>query len=99
MCEECPINFEVAEVLNQNHLVISSSKSNLNVSGDRSIITVTLLDKNNLQEIDISNPREIRNLLGQFATGVTVITTRGTDGRKVGMTANSFSSHPVTRNA
>ncbi|AZN65153.1 flavin reductase [Acinetobacter johnsonii] len=51
-----------------------------------------VLDKINLKEIDISNPREIRNLLGQFATGVTVITTRGTDGRKVGMTANSFSS-------
>ena len=45
---ETTINFEVAEVINQNHLVISSSKSNLNVSGDRSIITVTLLDKNNL---------------------------------------------------
>ncbi|WP_111892367.1 flavin reductase family protein [Acinetobacter sp. MB5] len=45
-----------------------------------------------LCEIDCSNPREIRNLLGQFATGVTIITTRGQDGRKVGMTANSFSS-------
>lgn len=45
-----------------------------------------------LTEIDIENPREIRNLLGQFATGVTVITTRGKDGRKIGMTANSFSS-------
>ena len=45
-----------------------------------------------LTEIDIQNPRAIRNLLGQFATGVTVITTRGKDGRKVGMTANSFSS-------
>ena len=45
-----------------------------------------------LTAIDIENPREIRNLLGQFATGVTVITKRGKDGRKVGMTANSFSS-------
>lgn len=36
--------------------------------------------------------RELRNLLGQFATGVTVITTRTADGRNVGMTANSFSS-------
>ena len=36
--------------------------------------------------------RVVRNLLGQFATGVTVITTRGKDGRKIGMTANSFSS-------
>ncbi|WP_397458342.1 flavin reductase family protein [Pseudomonas asplenii] len=41
---------------------------------------------------DSSEPRALRNLLGQFATGVTVITTRGADGRKVGMTANSFSS-------
>lgn len=38
------------------------------------------------------DPRELRNLLGQFATGVTVITTRTPDGRNVGMTANSFSS-------
>lgn len=45
-----------------------------------------------LKSIDIENPKEIRNLLGQFATGVTVITTRGRDGRKIGMTANSFSS-------
>ncbi len=41
---------------------------------------------------DSNEPRALRNLLGQFATGVTVITTRGADGRKVGMTANSFSS-------
>lgn len=45
-----------------------------------------------LAEIDIQQPRSIRNLLGQFATGVTVITTTGQDGRKIGMTANSFSS-------
>ncbi|MHA3892524.1 flavin reductase family protein [Acinetobacter sp. GXMZU3951] len=45
-----------------------------------------------LQPVNVENPREIRNLLGQFATGVTVITTRSKQGRKVGMTANSFSS-------
>lgn len=39
-----------------------------------------------------SDPRALRSLLGQFATGVTVITTRGANGRNVGMTANSFSS-------
>lgn len=50
------------------------------------------IDSLGLSQIDATNPREIRNLLGQFATGVTVITTRGQDGRKVGMTANSFSS-------
>jgi len=45
-----------------------------------------------LLPVNVENPREIRNLLGQFATGVTVITTRSKQGRKVGMTANSFSS-------
>jgi flavin reductase (DIM6/NTAB) family NADH-FMN oxidoreductase RutF len=36
--------------------------------------------------------RDFRSALGQFATGVTVITTRGRDGRRVGLTANSFTS-------
>lgn len=36
--------------------------------------------------------RDFRNALGQFATGVTVITTRAADGHMVGMTANSFAS-------
>lgn len=36
--------------------------------------------------------RELRHALGQFATGVTVITARGDDGRPVGVTANSFTS-------
>lgn len=33
-----------------------------------------------------------RNALGSFATGVTVITTRDTDGSPVGMTASSFNT-------
>lgn len=36
--------------------------------------------------------REFRNGLGQFATGVTIVTTRDTQGAAVGMTANSFAS-------
>ncbi len=36
--------------------------------------------------------KAFRNALGQFATGVTVITTLDANGNKVGMTANSFSS-------
>jgi flavin reductase (DIM6/NTAB) family NADH-FMN oxidoreductase RutF len=36
--------------------------------------------------------RDLRGALGQFATGVTVVTTRTRDGRRVGMTANSFCS-------
>jgi flavin reductase (DIM6/NTAB) family NADH-FMN oxidoreductase RutF len=37
------------------------------------------------------DPRAFRRCAGQFATGVTIITTL-TDGRPVGVTANSFSS-------
>jgi flavin reductase (DIM6/NTAB) family NADH-FMN oxidoreductase RutF len=36
--------------------------------------------------------RDYRRALGQFATGVTVVTLRAADGRKVGITVNSFSS-------
>lgn len=38
------------------------------------------------------DPRELRNTLGQFATGVTVITTRDKENRPVGVTASSFNS-------
>ena len=36
--------------------------------------------------------RALRRALGQFATGVTVVTTRAPDGRFVGLTVNSFSA-------
>lgn len=36
--------------------------------------------------------RELRNAMGLFATGVTVITTRDADGKPFGLTANAFSS-------
>jgi len=36
--------------------------------------------------------RGYRRALGQFATGVTVVTARASDGRRVGVTVNSFSS-------
>lgn len=38
------------------------------------------------------DPRSYRDALGQFATGVTIVTTRGPDGVPVGVTANSFNS-------
>ena len=38
------------------------------------------------------DPAAFRQLLGRFATGVTVITTRLADGRPAGMTANSLAS-------
>ena len=42
------------------------------------------------------NSRELRNALGAFATGVTIITTRDRAGKLHGMTANSFSSVSLT---
>lgn len=39
-----------------------------------------------------SDPRTLRDALGCFATGVTVVTTRDQTGQPVGLTANSFSS-------
>lgn len=39
-----------------------------------------------------ADTRTIRDILGQFATGVCVITTQTRDGSGLGMTANSFSS-------
>lgn len=38
------------------------------------------------------DPREYRNAVGCFATGVTVITTLDPEGDKIGITANSFTS-------
>lgn len=38
------------------------------------------------------DPTQFRRALSQFATGVTVVTTRDADGHPVGLTANSFNS-------
>lgn len=38
------------------------------------------------------NPRDLRDALGDFATGVTVVTARGAEGQPVGITVNSFAS-------
>ena len=40
--------------------------------------------------------REFRNALGCFATGVCVVTTRRADGKREGLTVNSFSSVSLT---
>jgi flavin reductase (DIM6/NTAB) family NADH-FMN oxidoreductase RutF len=36
--------------------------------------------------------RDFRHALGQFATGVTIVTARAKDGRAIGLTVNSFTS-------
>ena len=38
------------------------------------------------------DPRKLRDALGSFATGVTVVTARSLDGELLGITANSFNS-------
>lgn len=38
------------------------------------------------------DPRDFRNALGVFATGVTIVTTKTSAGEPIGLTANSFSS-------
>jgi 3-hydroxy-9,10-secoandrosta-1,3,5(10)-triene-9,17-dione monooxygenase reductase component len=38
------------------------------------------------------DPREFRSALGAFATGVTIVTARASDGTPIGVTANSFNS-------
>ena len=38
------------------------------------------------------DPRALRDALGEFATGVTVVTALGLDGQPVGVTINSFAS-------
>lgn len=39
--------------------------------------------------------RQLRNALGQFATGVTIVTTTTEDGEPAGLTANSFNSASI----
>ncbi|HEV8315748.1 MAG TPA: flavin reductase family protein [Burkholderiaceae bacterium] len=46
----------------------------------------------NFVEPNIIDKRAFRNALGTFTTGVTVVTTRDTAGRDVGLTVNSFNS-------
>lgn len=45
-----------------------------------------------LGEDHLRDARRLRDAFGCFTTGVTVVTTRGADGRPVGFTANSFAS-------
>lgn len=38
------------------------------------------------------DPKELRRVMGHFATGITIITTTGADGTPYGLTANAFTS-------
>ncbi|WP_134500336.1 flavin reductase family protein [Microvirga pakistanensis] len=45
-----------------------------------------------LSAYKVADPMHLRQALGRFATGVTVVTTRSPSGKLEGLTANSFSS-------
>lgn len=47
--------------------------------------------KSSMSDAEVTAP-QLRSALSQFATGVTIVTCRGRDGRRVGMTANSFNA-------
>jgi flavin reductase (DIM6/NTAB) family NADH-FMN oxidoreductase RutF len=51
-----------------------------------------LIEEKKAQQVERVDPRELRRALGQFATGVTIVTTCTEDGHRVGVTANSFTS-------
>jgi flavin reductase (DIM6/NTAB) family NADH-FMN oxidoreductase RutF len=51
-----------------------------------------LIEEKRAQEAVAFDARDFRRALGQFATGVTVVTTCAEDGHRVGVTANSFTS-------
>ena len=42
------------------------------------------------------DPMKFRRALGNFATGVTIMTAQNAEGEKVGVTANSFNSVSVS---
>lgn len=53
---------------------------------------MTRLDLNHGARGDAASQRQLRNAFGRFATGVTVITAVLPDGRRTGLTVNSFTS-------
>ncbi len=69
------------------------------LEGERHMMNLTSADAVNaalrslLQEqVSEIDPRDLRRAFGTFMTGVTIVTTRETDGALRGFTANSFSS-------
>lgn len=51
-----------------------------------------LIEEKRNQQHERFDQRELRRAFGQFATGVTIVTTRAENGHRIGVTANSFTS-------
>jgi 3-hydroxy-9,10-secoandrosta-1,3,5(10)-triene-9,17-dione monooxygenase reductase component len=54
--------------------------------------TSTTAQDGQARDTQAYDARAFRNALGNFVTGVTIVTTRDADGQDVGLTANSFNS-------
>jgi flavin reductase (DIM6/NTAB) family NADH-FMN oxidoreductase RutF len=68
------------------------STEKVGITMDLSTSELPLRPPGDLPLHDSWDRRRLRQALGRFATGVTVITTRAEDGRSIGLTANSFNS-------
>ncbi|WP_417593263.1 alpha/beta fold hydrolase [Parasphingorhabdus sp.] len=81
---------ETVEIKESGHLIAVDQADTFNA------VLVDFLERRSPREapefVAGSDPYTLRNALGCFATGVTVVTTSGIDGVNVGMTANSFTS-------
>jgi flavin reductase (DIM6/NTAB) family NADH-FMN oxidoreductase RutF len=83
-------NAEMREIAGAGHLVVSEDAEGFNA------VLLEFLERR-LPRAPVvyqagSGARILRDALGCFATGITVVTTRAPDGSKVGLTANSFTS-------
>jgi flavin reductase (DIM6/NTAB) family NADH-FMN oxidoreductase RutF/pimeloyl-ACP methyl ester carboxylesterase len=84
------INAEFTEIEGVDHLIGEQRVEAFNA------LLIDFLDRQfsrtPMQYRSGSDPRSLRNALGCFATGVTVISAFATNGRPIGLTANSFTS-------
>jgi flavin reductase (DIM6/NTAB) family NADH-FMN oxidoreductase RutF len=63
------------------------------LNGRRQAVTIGRGERTHVNEArGRIDSRQLRDALGRFATGVTVVTTRTPDGKLEGLTANSFSA-------
>jgi flavin reductase (DIM6/NTAB) family NADH-FMN oxidoreductase RutF len=74
--------------MNASDVSTGSASSTMAEDGTRAIAGVSCIDPS----LGPDQRRAFRDTLGQFATGVTILTTLSAAGEPIGMTVNSFSS-------
>lgn len=84
------VNCEVAEIEGGGHYVAFDNTDDFNA------VLLEFIERHIPREppeyMSGSDARTLRDAMGCFATGITVITTTDTNGKPVGLTVNSFSS-------